>query len=312
MSLQTLETICDFAEAPVGRVDRVVQHLTGLSRSGVRGLFDHRRVSVNGELCTDSAATAAKGDIVRVRYDPQQRYKELPKAKADPAFDILFEDQHLLVVNKAAHVLTVPTAKGESNTLVHAIERHLNRGQGRKKAHVVHRLDRGTSGVLVFGKTHEMASKIKDQFEARKPERVYYAVVAGELGKKSGTFRSHLATDVNLNRYSTKDTTKGQLAVTHYEVIASKQGATLVKVRLETGRRNQIRVHFAEAGHPVLGDPRYRPDLSGHPRWRAKRLALHAAILAFAHPVTGKPLKFESPLPEEFSPFLASHRRLRG
>lgn len=303
-TVKTLRTTCDFGEAASGRADRVVQQLTGLSRSGVRGLFDHDCVTVNGDPASDSAASVSQGDIVEVRYDPHRRYHEKPKAKADPAFKILFEDEHLVVVDKAAHVLTVPTAKGEPNTLVAALERHLNRGKGRKKAHIVHRLDRGTSGVLVFGKTHDIAAKIKDQFEARKPERLYYAVVAGEIDQPSGTFRSHLATnEFSLDRFSTRDPEKGELAITHFEAVSSSHGATLVRVKLETGRRNQIRVHFAEAGHPVLGDPRYQSEEAQHPKWKAKRLALHAASLAFKHPVTGKPMRFESPLPEEFRPF---------
>src|SRR6185503_15777677 len=130
-------------------------------------------------------------------------------------------------------------------------------------------------GLLVFGKTSAMASALKNQFAARKPRREYMAVVAGELSPREGRFETYLATAGNLDRYSTRDRRKGELAVTHYEVEAQANGATIVRVRLETGRRNQIRVHFAEAGHPVLGDPRYRTDLAVHPRWSYRRLALH-------------------------------------
>jgi 23S rRNA pseudouridine1911/1915/1917 synthase len=113
-----------------------------------------------------------------------------------------------------------------------------------------------------------------------------------------------LATNKDLTRFSTDDETIGQLAITHYRVVAYLDGATLMQVRLETGRRNQIRVHFAEAGHPVLGDPRYEPELAAHPRWRHERLALHARLLGFEQPITAQPLRFESPLPNEMEQFL--------
>jgi 23S rRNA pseudouridine1911/1915/1917 synthase len=112
-----------------------------------------------------------------------------------------------------------------------------------------------------------------------------------------------------LNRFSTDDESIGQLAITHYRVVAHLDGATVVQVRLETGRRNQIRVHFAEAGHPVLGDPRYEAELARHPRWPHQRLALHARLLGFEHPVTGQALRLESPLPAEFERFLKASAR---
>jgi 23S rRNA pseudouridine1911/1915/1917 synthase len=130
------------------------------------------------------------------------------------------------------------------------------------------------------------------------------AITAGVLDQDEGTFESLLATDRDLNRFSTEDAEIGQRAVTHFRVMKRLTDATLVRVWLETGRRNQIRVHFAEAGHPVLGDPRYEPRRAAHPRWRSKRLALHARQLGFDHPVTGKHLRFVSPLPVEMERFL--------
>jgi 23S rRNA pseudouridine1911/1915/1917 synthase len=294
------------------RLDRVVQQLTGLSRAGVRGLLENGCVSVGGQCAAHPQSSVIPGDIVRVEYDPHRRYKERPKAEADPAFEILFEDDHLIVVNKAAHVLTVPTASGKGKTLIDALERHINRGKPPKvwrRLHVVHRLDQGVSGVLVVAKSAKVAEQLKGQFAAHKPQRTYIAIVKGIMERKRGTFRSYLATDYSLNRYSTKRPGHGELAITHYEVISHGHDATVVRVQLETGRRNQIRVHFAEAGHPVLGDPRYprqspRSDelqaTSDHPKWRAKRQALHAASLECEHPVTHKRLRFEAPLPSEF------------
>ena len=288
------------------RIDRLVQELVGLSRSQVTGLFDHGCVVVGGAVCTQPGQRLAAGDRVEVQYDPNQRYHPKPKARRNLGFEVVFEDKHLIVVNKPAELLTVPTVRQETNTLQHKVAeyvRHVSKG---REALPVHRLDRGVSGLLVLGKSQEIVRRLKDQFAASKPEREYVAIVAGHMDQPQGTFESLLATDKDLNRFSTEDDQIGQLAITHYRVIAVLDDATLVQVRLETGRRNQIRVHFAEARHPVLGDARYRPDLSAHPRWPHKRLALHARLLGFEHPVTGDPLRFEVPLPEEMERFLAS------
>ncbi len=126
-----------------------------------------------------------------------------------------------------------------------------------------------------------------------------------------GTFRSYLITDEELNQYSTKDTKRGKLAITHYEVLAYYDGATQLRVTLETGRRNQIRVHLAEAGYPVLGDARYLPEKARHPAWPHERLALHAAHLGFFHPILRKKFRFQTELPQEFSTFFSECRAVQ-
>ncbi len=288
------------------RIDRLVQELVGLSRSQVTGLFDHGCVLVGTAVCTQPGQRLAAGDRVEVKYDPNQRYHPKPKPRRNLGFEIVFEDKHLIVVNKPAELLTVPTVRQETNTLQHKVAeyvRHVSKG---KDALTVHRLDRGVSGLLVLGKSQEVVRRLKDQFAASKPEREYVAIIAGHMPEPQGTFESLLATDKDLNRFSTDDEEIGQLAITHYRVISQLADTAIVQVRLETGRRNQIRVHFAEAGHPVLGDGRSRPDLSAHPRWPHKRLALHARLLGFEHPTTAQPLRFEAPLPQEMERFLTS------
>jgi 23S rRNA pseudouridine1911/1915/1917 synthase len=285
-----------------GRADRVIQTLTGLSRSELRGLFDHDCVSLNGELCTEIGTPVSTGDVLKVKYDRHRRYHPRERQWEDKAFKIVFEDRYLIVVDKAAGVLTVPAHPSDTNTLAGAITRYLSHRGVRGKAQLVHRLDRGASGLLVFGKDRETAQKLQSQFEDRKPEREYIAIVYGKV-PQSGTFESYLATSPSFQQYSTENRSGAQLAITHFELQRVVHGASVVRVRLETGRRNQIRVHFAESGHPVLGDPRYRSDLSAHPHWPHKRLALHAAKLGFLHPVTGKPVHFESPAPKAMKAF---------
>jgi 23S rRNA pseudouridine1911/1915/1917 synthase len=290
-----------------GRVDRVVRRLTDLSHAIVRGLIDAGGVTVNGDPCGDGARQLAAGDRVDIRYEPGRRYRERAAPRAEHGYTIVYEDPHLLVVDKASGVLTVPTERDERSALVHALGRYLSRSQRiTRRVSVVHRLDRDTSGLLVFAKRRQVAEALKSQFRARKPEREYYALVAGVLPQAKGSFSTYLATDPSLNQFSTAHPERGKLAVTHYEVVRTVPGATLVRIHLETGRRNQIRVHFSEIGHPVLGDVRYRPDEARHRAWKVRRLALHAAALGFTHPETELQLRFESPLPADFTDFLSA------
>jgi hypothetical protein len=161
----------------------------------------------------------------------------------------------------------------------------------------------GSRCIGCLGESLEVAEKIRNQFAARKPDRQYIAIVAGLVEDDSGTIQNYLATDENLNRYSVEDPAKGELAITHYRVRQRWQDTTLVEVRLETGRRNQIRVHMADLGHPILGDPRYRRDLATHRAWPYRRIALHAESLGFVHPTDGQAMRFVAPWPQEFRDF---------
>jgi 23S rRNA pseudouridine1911/1915/1917 synthase len=307
MAMTTLSTTVDTDSA--GRVDLVVRELTSSSHSQVRGMVDQGCVSINGAPCKDPAASVAAGDVVSIRFDPTQRYREKKKRWDDRTFGIVFEDDHLIVVDKVAGTLSVPTDKSnEDNTLVERVSRYLCHSRRNRKAWVVHRLDRDVSGLLVFGKREQIANLVIAQFRKRKPQRVYTAIVAGVMSGNQGTFRSHLATGKNLERYSSRASQGTELAITHYRVIKRGSDTTLVEATLETGRRNQIRVHFADAGHPVLGDPRYGKTQAMHPRWTRKRIALHARTLGFVHPLSGKAMTFDSSLPAAISNFLAGSR----
>ena len=295
-----------------GRIDRCVQELAGGSRSHVTGLFDHDCVVLNGRVETNPGCTLSAGDQVHVRFEENRRYspRRRPQQQQHRGFSIVFEDRHVIVVEKSADLLTVPTDGREPHTLVYRVNEHVKyEGRGRG-AFVVHRLDRGVSGLLMFGKTKEDAKLMQNQFRQRKPERQYDALVSGIIPQDSGEFRSFLATGKNLTRYSTDDEDDGQLAVTHYQVVERLPDTTHVTVQLETGRRNQIRVHFAEAQHPVLGDNRYRSDLWKEIPWAHKRFALHASTLGFTHPMSGAPMRFSSPLPAEITNFMKFSKRL--
>ncbi|MGV3485687.1 MAG: RluA family pseudouridine synthase [Planctomycetaceae bacterium] len=306
MALTTVSIKVD--EGQAGRVDVLVQRATGVSRSQVRGLVDHGCVLINAAPCNTLARQVSVGDIVSVRYDPAQKYHEKKKRWDDRTFTVIYEDDDLIVVDKSAGVLTVPTDWNEKNTLVDRVSLCLSHSRKRRTACVVHRLDREVSGLLVFGKHEAAAELLIEQFKQRKPERRYIAIVAGLMEADEGTFDAHLATAKNLDRYVARPSRNTEAAITHYRVLRRMSDTTLVEVSLETGKRNQIRVHFANAGHPVLGDPRYRTQQAKHPRWIRQRMALHAKTLGFVHPVTGQPMQFESPLPSAIHKFLAGSR----
>jgi 23S rRNA pseudouridine1911/1915/1917 synthase len=287
-----------------GTLGAVVKELTKLSHSKTRGLVDHGCVSVNGVVCSAIATPVQIDDLVEVRYDPQQGYPEKKKAWTDRTFEIVHEDEHLIVVNKSAETLTVATDRDERNTLEKRLTHYFKQSGHNRKAFVLQRLDRGVSGLLVFAKSPRILAELQEQFKQHKPARIYTAIVAGVMNSAEGTFRSYLKTDKSLNQFSTRQADSGELAVTHYRVLEQLADTTVVEVRLETGRRNQIRVHFADQGHPVLGDSRYNPQHARHPRWKYRRLALHATSLSFVHPATNELLQFQTDLPREMQKFL--------
>ena len=209
---------------------------------------------------------------------------------------VLYEDKDILVVDKPAGLLTVATERERSLT-VHALLTDYFRtgcGRSRKRLFVVHRLDRDTSGVLIFAKSEEAMYRLKAGW--KQTEKKYLAVVHGRLEKNSGTITSYLAEDSGYNVYSTSDTERGRLSVTDYKVLRVTKGLSLLEVTLLTGRKNQIRVHLAGIGHPIVGDEKYGRENDSQPR-----MALHARSISFTHPFNGKQLKFESEIPAFFA-----------
>ena len=288
---------------PARNVLSLIQSNLKVQRSAALALLHDGLVTVNGRAVYQPHWSLSPGDLLEVEYMPQPAGPAAKqKARREP-FEIAYDDEYLMLVVKPAGLLTVPTPKREGNTLIGNLNRWLARQQPGVQAYCVHRLDRGVSGLLVFAKSLDMAHALRNQFQARKPHRKYAAIVAGRMATLQGTIRSYLKTDESLNRYSTNDPEGGELAITHYELREQFSDAAIVSVQLETGRRNQIRVHLAEAGHPILGDPRYRAREAKHRHWPYSRLALHAESLALTHPVSGEPLHYVAPWPQEFRDF---------
>ena len=209
---------------------------------------------------------------------------------------LLYEDKDILVVDKPAGLLTVSTEMEKSRTAHFILTEYIRKGCGRsqKRLYVVHRLDRDTSGTLIFAKSEEVKFRLQSQW--KQTEKKYLAVVHGRCEKSSGTITSYLAEDADYNVYSTSDSAKGKLSHTKYDVLRMTKDLSLLEVTLLTGRKNQIRVHLAGIGHPIVGDTKYGNADDPH-----VRMALHARSISFKHPMTGKKLTFEAEVPAFFA-----------
>jgi 23S rRNA pseudouridine1911/1915/1917 synthase len=218
-------------------------------------------------------------------------------ADAKPkGFHIVWEDDSLVVVHKGPGLLSVPDSTDNPALSTRLTEFLTAREGKRSEAHPLHRLDKDVSGLLVFAKTNAARDALRKQFAEGVPDRMYLAVARGRFRAEQGTFRSFLDTKSDKPRSVAPD--RGVPAITHYKVLAERPEASLVQVELETGRKNQIRVHFSEAGHPLLGDRKFNgPEMFAFDR---RRIALHAFQLRFQHPVSGEPLEFVDPAPAAF------------
>ena len=288
-----------------------------ISHRQAKGFIDCSCVTVNGEVSTKHGLRLKAGDTVKVSFDPEQTYDVMPAARKLQAgpFETLWEDTHLLFVFKPAGLLTVPTEKAGEPSLAEAItEAYRRRGFKRFNLFIVHRLDRFTSGVLVFAKTPEALHGLKKHFELHRLQRVYFAILVGELPENSGTLAGHLIEHAKSLKMSVATARKGpgggkrmpagaKEAVTHYRVIERLPGHTVVEVKLETGRRNQIRVQFADRGYPLLGDQVYGTESP-----LLDRQALHAELLGFKHPVTEEQVTVSAPMPADMEAALKALR----
>jgi 23S rRNA pseudouridine1911/1915/1917 synthase len=213
--------------------------------------------------------------------------------------EIVYEDDSVVVVNKPAGLLTMATATESDRTAYALLRADLNSRKRPEKLFIVHRLDREASGLVVFAKTPESKERLQDQFKDHSAGRKYVAVVEGRLKETAFTARSYLAENAAYRVYSTPNRKTGRVAVTHGRVLKQASKASLVELRLETGRKHQIRVHLAERGHPIAGDKIYGRGFNP-----IHRLALHAVQLDFTHPVSGERLTLYSPHPKSFETML--------
>lgn len=292
------------------RLDRVLaDRCPEFSRSALQRWIEQGRVEQAGEVVSRKTK-AVSGAEVSIHPAPPEAMSAEPQ---DIPLEVVFEDPHLMVVDKPAGLVVHPAPGHADGTLVNAL---LYRGQMQGGADplrpgIVHRLDKDTSGVMVVAKTPQAHERLVEMFQAHALERAYLAIAVGRP-PESITYDTFHARNPAHRKKFTSRTDRGRRAVTHLELIELLHGSALVRCRLETGRTHQIRVHLAEHGHPVLGDPLYGKSI-GDPELRRVsselgRQALHAALLAFAHPITGEPMRFETVPPQSFQRALEALR----
>lgn len=227
-----------------------------------------------------------------------KKIKPIPYRHRPQGLTILYEDQDIIVIDKSSGLLTVKANYEKEKTAHHILTTYIRRGSARSTARVfvVHRLDRETSGVLVFAKSYKVKDNLKQQWGSVKKK--YIAVVHGVLTEKSGTITSYLTENDDYEVSSVKDSGKGKLAKTKFKVIKESKRFSLLEIELLTGKKNQIRVHLSEKGHPIVNDDKY-----GNQGKVEGRLALHSHSLTFNHPHSGKRLTFQAKVPDYFETF---------
>lgn len=264
-------------------LEAVQQQFPQSSKTTIRSWLQEGRVTVDGALVK----------IASSPVNPKQELDFQPAKRMLKAGDIpiVYQDSHIVAVEKPQGLLSVSTNFERKKTVHSYLKAHFSS----QKVYVIHRLDQDTSGVMVFALSEKAYEKLKLTFAAHDLKREYTAIVEGKMPISSGTWDCYLYEDPQYKMHLTHDSEIGERAITHYEVIQANARYSLLKLRLETGKKNQIRVHCQEAGYPVVGDFKY--GASSNP---IRRLCLHSHLLSFAHPISHKLLSFSSPLPLEF------------
>jgi 23S rRNA pseudouridine1911/1915/1917 synthase len=275
-------------------LDFLMKAKDGISRSSAKSLLTHRQVLVNQTNVTQYNYPLKKGMTVQICRE--KGYREFNSR----VLKIVYEDAYIIVINKREGLLTIGTDKQKERTAHSILNEYVQRTGKQNRIYIVHRLDKDTSGLLVFAKDEKTKFNLQDNWERAVKERRYVAVLSGEMEKDSGTVTSWLKDNLMHISYSSPLKNDGDYAVSHYKTIKRGNGYSLVEFQLETGRKNQIRVHAQDLRHPVVGDVKY-----GDGTDPIGRLALHAFKLAFYHPVTGELLDFETPYPNSFKRLLA-------
>lgn len=274
---------------PARLLDFLLLRLSGKSRNNVKSLLAHKEVLVDGAVVTQYDHELHAGQVVSIAR-PSGRVQ-----KPDSGLDIIYEDSDLIVINKPAGLLSIATEKEKELTAYHLLTDYVRSANPKNRVFAVHRLDRDTSGVLMVAKNEEMKLALQDNWSELVSVRGYMAVVEGQLSEKSGRIQSWLKQTKTMMMYSSGKAGDGLEAITNYRVIKENTGYSLLDIQLETGRKNQIRVHMKDLGHPVAGDKKYGAKTNP-----LKRLGLHAYQLELRHPFSHEVMCFEAKTPKGF------------
>lgn len=280
-------------EFPVNAPVKLMEHLSASmpdrKRTFIKQLLSHNQVAVNGRPESQFDLELQPTDSVKVNFTHEFKVFNNRRLK------IVYEDDDIIVVEKGYGLLSMGNDKKPDNTAYSILRDYVKWTNPLNKIFIVHRLDRDTSGLMMFAKSMEAKEKMQHNWNNMVLNRVYVAVVEGEPAEKEGTVKSYLVENSRYEVYSTDDSKKGQLAVTRYRTIQTNGKYSLLELELDTGRKNQIRVHMHDLGHPISGDTKYGAEKSP-----LHRLALHAKTLRFIHPITRQIMDFSSRVPGGF------------
>ncbi len=274
---------------PNGLLDFLIAVMPDRKRTTVKEMLKHRQVMLGQTVTTQFDAPLSPGDKVSVNTTREFQVFSHPRLK------LVYEDDDIIVINKGYGLLSMGTDKPGEQTAYSIVREYLKRKDPRNKLFIVHRLDRDTTGLMMFAKNMQAKETMQHNWNNMVLERRYIAVTEGALEPADGEIRSYLTENSAHEVYSTTRPGEGQLAVTYYRTLKVRQPYSLVELSLATGRKNQIRVHLKEKGHPIVGDRRYGAAPSP-----IHRLCLHAQTLRFVHPVTRRDMNFSAPLPAGF------------
>ncbi len=308
MNLSETYEITVETDQPVERIDHYLSKKISLSRNQVQKLLEHQKILLN-QKPIQSSHKVHPGDHIRVTRD-REPPSTINVSPEEIPLTLLYEDEHLAVIDKPAELVVHASPGHFQHTLVNALLFHLNKLSslgGGSRPGIVHRLDKGTSGVMVIAKSNEAHAKLAQQFHDRLIEKTYWALCYGNMKSPEGKFESRLGRSRGDRKKISSKTRKGREAKTHYRVLDTYHSATLLELKPQTGRTHQLRVHLSEAGHPMLGDPLYGgkqwiKKLSGPAQKKVQELGhqtLHSWKIIFYHPQTQKRMSFEAEVPLE-------------
>lgn len=280
---------------PMPLLDFLMKEMSGISRNKAKDILQGHGITVDRQLVTRYDFALEPGMVVRI--SKHRRKTELESRW----LRIVYEDKDIIVIEKQPGILSAASTGGQFCVKT-ILDEYFHRRHFKCHAHVVHRLDRETSGLMVYAKTIEAALSLENDWKGRVFDRRYIAVVGGEVQQEGGTVESWLKDNKACVTFSSPTDNGGKLAITHFRVLQRSEKYSLVELRLETGRKNQIRVHMADLGHPVCGDDKY-----GSTQNPIHRLCLHAYRLFLYHPVTGQRMEFETPYPTDFTNLFNKH-----
>ena len=266
----------------------LINNIENKSKNNVKSLIDRGNVSVNNIIITKQNYSLKKNDIVTVNY-----FNKIINLRK--SIDIIYEDDEIIAINKPSGMLSISTNNEKENTAFHLVMQYLKDKNKNNRVFIVHRLDKDTSGVIMFAKNQSIKFAFQNKWDNLILKREYIAIVNGDT-LNNDTIKNYLKENKNLFVYSTDNKYDGKLAITHYKKIKSNSKYSMLEINIDTGRKNQIRVHMKDIGHTIIGDSKYGDGISP-----IKRLGLHASRLTLKHPINNKIIDLISPIPKEFN-----------